>query len=168
MKCILAIDPGASGGFAWNDITGTRVNCLPMPDTDPERVALIRMAAHINEPIVVIEQVWGHIGTAQTGASMFSFGENYGFLQGVILTIGLPLVFVTPRTWQKSLNLGKKKDFNYETTFVRGKKKGQVKIANSWKDHLMCKAFELYPKVTGINEKTADALLILHYGLKNL
>jgi hypothetical protein len=148
MKRILAIDPGANGGFAWNDITGTRTTCIPIPETDGDKVAVIRVAARLHNPIVIIEQVGGYIGKFQTGSSMFRFGENFGFLQGVVQTLGLTMVLVTPQKWQKALGLGAKKDYD-----------------NKWKHHLKEKAQQLYPRVGGITLKTADALLILHYGI---
>ena len=147
MKKILAIDPGASGGFAWNDITGTRIAVKAMPETEGDIIALLRNAAHLNMPTVLMERVVGYIPGGGFGSG-FSFGENFGFLKGVVQALGLQLVMVQPKAWQKALTLGAKKDYD-----------------NKWKHHLKEKAQQLYPRIDGITLKTADALLILHYGI---
>lgn len=158
---VLAIDPGATGGFAWNDITGTRISCASMPETNTEILALIKLTTY-HKPIVVMEQVSGFIGKAHPGSAMFSFGENFGFLKGIILTLGLQLVLVTPQKWQKATIPGRKKDFNFEHVLTKGKRKGQTVTKNSWKDNLIGHAKRLYPKVN-VTKSTADALLILYY-----
>jgi len=147
MKLFLAIDPGASGGFAWNDITGTRTLCAPMPDTEGSIVELFRKTATFRT--VVLEQVVGYIPGGGFGSG-FSFGENFGFLKGVIQACGVPMVLVRPQVWQKTLSLGSKKDWD-----------------KKWKAHLRERAQQLYPKTQGITLKTADALLILNYGINH-
>jgi hypothetical protein len=162
MKLFLAVDPGASGGLAWNDITGTRINCTPMPEDDKSICSLIVMLSFYR-PTVVIEHVSGFIGKAHPGGAMFSFGENFGFIKGVTLALELELVLVRPNLWQKCIIPGRKKDFNFESVLTKGERKGQTVIKNKWKDNLINHANIFYPKVQGINPKTADALLILHY-----
>lgn len=163
MTRFLAIDPGANGGLAWNDITGTRFGCLRMPETESATILALRCRAK-SSPVVIMEQVWGHIGKMQTGASMFSFGENYGFLKGVIQTLDLPLLLVTPRVWQKALELGKKKDYDYPSTITKGERKGEPITRNAWKEHLVQTADKYYPQLYPTTE-TADAILIMHYGI---
>jgi hypothetical protein len=165
MKLFLAIDPGASGGLAWNDITGTRINCCPMPKTEAEIIALIAILHNSGavRRTVVMEQVSGFIGKAQPGGAMFSFGEGFGFLKGIILTIGLELILVTPQRWQRSTIPGKKKDYDYQSALKSGPRKGMIVTKNSWKENLTAKAFEIYPNVKNVTPKTADAILILHY-----
>ena len=34
--------------------------------------------------------------------SMFSFGTNYGYIQGVLSALGIPYQLVSPRVWKKS------------------------------------------------------------------
>ena len=146
MKQILAIDPGASGGFAWNDITGTRIKCLPMPETEGDIIALIRDRKTYTTT-VLMEQVVGFIPGGGFGSG-FTFGTNFGFLKGVVQALGLQLELVRPPKWQKALSLGAKKDYD-----------------KKWKHHLKERAQQIYPRCDGITLKTADALLILYYGL---
>ena len=166
MKRILAIDPGINGGIAWNDITGTRFFCAPMPATETEIVEFLKQR-RTEAQTVFIEKVSGFAGVSRTGAAMFSFGENFGFIKGVLTTLGFQGILVTPQRWQKELSLGTKKEFNYETILTKGKNKGKPVVKSNWKQHLLEEAQQLYPN-NQITLKTADAMLILHYGLKYL
>ena len=149
MKNILAIDPGASGGFAWRDILG-KVHTLKMPDTEGDVVSFIRSRA-CDGCTVVLEQVGGFIqGNPAPGSTMFNFGEGFGIIKGATQALGVPLVMVRPQAWQKALSLGNKKDYD-----------------KRWKPHLKEVAQRLYPSID-ITLKTADAILILHYAEKYL
>jgi len=145
MKTIIAIDPGANGGFSWNDVTGTRISCLPMPATEGDIIALFTLLAH-HRPTVVMEQVVGFIPGGGGGA-MFSFGEGFGFLKGVAQALKMPLVLVRPQKWQKDLSLGTKKSYEKQ-----------------WKNHLKERAQQLYPNCK-VTLKTADSLLILNWAM---
>ena len=150
MKRIVAIDPGASGGFAW--ATDYGVVCRPMPQTEGDVVALLRSLSCGNPDLVVMEQVGGYIGGAGApGSAMFNFGMNFGVIKGAVQAFGMPLHTVYPQKWQKALSLGNKKDWDKQ-----------------WKNHLKEKAQSLYPNTDGITLKTADALLILAYAVDNL
>lgn len=164
MKHFLAIDPGASGGLAWNSFV--ELSCDKMPKTEKEIVNLI-CGLTFERPTVVLEQVGGFIGKGQPGSSMFSFGENFGLIKGIVLTLGLELITVTPQRWQRATIPGKKKDFNYEAVLSKGKRKGQVVIKNSWKENLCNHASAMFPDLQ-VTKQTADALLILNYAIKNL
>lgn len=54
-----------------------------------------------------VEQVWS--SPAMGVVSAFSFGENSGFLRGVLLARRIPTDFVRPAQWQTGLGLPKKK-----------------------------------------------------------
>jgi hypothetical protein len=157
MKPILAIDPGASGGFAWTDSSG-RVHCMKMPENEHDIVLFIRSRS-CDGIEIIIERVVGYIPGGGAG-QMFAFGENFGLLKGITQGLGIPLTLVRPAKWQKYFEFGGKK--------TRFTKKGQeVKDNTEWKNRLKAKAFKLYPSLAP-TLKTADALLILHYAQKNL
>lgn len=146
---VLGVDPGASGGIALT--VGGDVSSWPMPPTEGDVVELLRSieTRHPNARMVAyVEEVGGYVGSAQPGAAMFKFGRNFGFLLGVLQTRGWHLHLVRPQKWQKQFGLG-------TVTSSGGKTK--------WKQKLKAEAQRLFPgqKVT---LKTADALLILHYG----
>lgn len=147
---LLAVDPGASGGMAVWDGFGTRA--IPYPDTEGDTLAAIRQFGEghdVGDGVAVVEAQVGVMGPniKVSPASMFTFGRNYGFMLGVLQTLGWKLHLVRPMAWQKSLSLGTKKAHGGNTP---------------WKNHLKAHAQRLYPdqKVT---LRTADALLILEY-----
>ena len=150
MKTILAIDPGTSGGIAFFGV-GPAV-AYAMPATFGDTVALLREFAataategHTIE--CVLERVGGFVGKGQPGSAMFRFGESFGFLQGVIQTLGIPLVLVRPQDWQKGFSLG--------TASSCANKR-------DWKNKLKDEAQRRYPHLK-VTLATADALLLGTY-----
>ena len=146
MKRILAIDPGASGGFAWLD-SNLSPHCRPMPQAEGDVISFLRHQSCLGFELVVMEQVGGYIGGAGApGSAMFNFGMNFGIIKGAVQAFGMPLVTIYPQKWQKALSLGSKKDYDKQ-----------------WKNHLKETAQRIFPSCDGITLKTADALLILYY-----
>ena len=150
MTTVIAIDPGAKGGLALfnNGITV----CWPLPETDGDRLQellAIRDAAALegSEIRCVIEQVGGFIGKGQPGSAMFKFGAGYGFLLGVIQTLGIPLARVTPQVWQKVFGLGTR---------------ASCASPREWKNKLKAEAQRRFPHLP-VTLQTADALLILEW-----
>jgi hypothetical protein len=149
MTRILAIDPGASGGIAYHD--GEATTLYPMPETEGDKRDLLSELTLSGTPgkiYAYMEQVGGYLaGAKMPGSRMFSFGEGYGFIKGVLMTQCIPLELVTPQKWQKALSIAEKD---------KAERKRRLKA----------KAQQLYPMVDGITLKTCDALLILHYALQ--
>ena len=153
MSVIIAIDPGVSGGvavFAFN-----KTVCHAMPDTEGDRLELIRDLARSAEVegvhcVCVLEEVNGFVGKAQPGSAMFKFGEHYGFIKGVVQTLGIRLVLVRPQVWQKYYSLG---------TASRCASKTE------WKNKLKAEAQRRFPQLT-VTLATADALLILEWAVQ--
>lgn len=141
---ILAVDPGASGGFAWRDASG-KVHCIPMPETEGDVITFLRSRS-CDGCEVYMELVGGFIaGATAPGSHMFNFGEGVGIIKGAVQAFGMKLIMVRPQAWQKALSLGSKKDYD-----------------KAWKSHLKERAQQLYPD-QHITLKTADSLLILNY-----
>lgn len=156
MKTTIAIDPGASGGIAFQQ-GDSRPEAIKMPETEGDianTLCAIYQRAQSPESIVAyIEQVGGYTkGNPAPGSAMFNFGRNFGFLLGCLQVLRIRTELLTPGKWQKPLGLGVAGDCISKT---------------EWKNKLKAKAQQLYPnhKVT-LN--TADALLILEYGRKQL
>ena len=152
MKTILAIDPGHSGGLAVSWFGKTE--CWPMPETEGDRLALVReirsaALAEGGELVCVLEEVGGFAGKAQPGSAMFRFGENYGFLKGVIQALEIRLVLVRPQVWQKGFGLGTASACASKTI---------------WKNKLKAEAQRRFPHFR-VTHKTADALLILEHSI---
>jgi len=152
MRTVIAIDPGLSGGVAvW---TFGVAGCRPMPRTDGDILALVRgiMSASAKsgaETVCALEAVSGFAGKAQPGSAMFKFGDQFGFLKGVLQTLGIRLELVRPQVWQKAFGLGTASACASKTI---------------WKNKLKAEAQRRFPHLE-VTLKTADALLILEYGL---
>lgn len=153
---ILAIDPGAHGGYAVYDHNAVYAEKIPETEGDIldafQNLAFQWQAEGI-DPVAVIEDQVGCVGPQirVSAASMFKFGRGFGFLLGVLQTLKFRIELVRPMTWQKSLSLGTKSDLS----------------KTEWKNKLKAKAQQLYPQVE-VTLATADALLILEYArLKN-
>lgn len=147
MKTIIGIDPGKTGGIAvryWNGFLATD----PMPETEGDFVGLMfdvlsRIGEH--NVVAVIEHVSAFPG--QGAAAMFTFGEGFGFMKGVFMTLEVPIELVRPQKWQKHFSLGTKK------------KAGDRR---RWKNKLKAHAQRLFPEVE-VTLENADALLILKW-----
>jgi hypothetical protein len=171
MKTIIAIDPGASGGFAIMQSDGS-VIAKKMPDT--EGAILDTLEGFIEtatEGVVChMEQVGGFIGgQGQPGSRMFEFGHGVGFLHGIIATNRIRLELVTPQKWQKALGLGSISQFypaNYKTLDEAAAKTARANAKRDWKNKLKSLAERLYPSVK-VTLATADAILILEYAVRS-
>ena len=71
---------------------------------------------------------------------MFSFGQGYGFLRGLLTAYRIPFQTVSPSTWQKALGCLTKGD----------------------KSVTRRKAQEMFPSVE-VTNRNADALLLAWY-----
>jgi len=119
----IGIDPGLTGVIAVL-CNGDLVDIWDMPAIKAPKgrgniVSPQLLAGIIKEIIdaidddcdisVNIEQVSAMPG--QGVSSMFKFGRCFGVIEGVIAAYGLPVHYVTPQKWKKSVGLiGKDKD----------------------------------------------------------
>lgn len=115
MSLVVGIDPGLTGALALLD--GER--CMELEDMP---VADGRVSAPIlgdlllgwgeaygHEMRVILEDVAARPG--QGVSSMFKFGRCVGAVEGVVGSLTLPLVYVTPARWKRSAGLtGREKD----------------------------------------------------------
>lgn len=144
----IAIDPGASGGLAWQDADGQPQSCK-MPATEGDVVDLLRSLAISAPATAYVEKVGGFTGQGQPGSAMFTFGRGVGVLHGALLALGVRVIEVTPQKWQGYIGIGTSKGSVSKT---------------AWKNKLKSEAQRRFPdqKVT---LSTADALLMLEYAL---
>lgn len=150
MKTIITVDPGKSGGLVCKS-DDQPVLAVPMPATEGDLVQLLHQwVTHPRETIAVVEEVGGFVGKAQPGSRMFAFGRGFGFLLGVLQSMGVRVELVRPQKWQKALGLGSA---------------GDCASATIWKNKLKAQAQRLHP---GINVTLAvsDALLLLEYAVR--
>ena len=137
---IVGIDPGKGGGIASLSNVGTiRVhNCPEVIYEMADILYKCRNYAYIeNEPLfAAIEFV--HAFPTDSASSAFKFGTNYGLWLGILETLRIPYVKVSPQRWMR--------DFQPLSKDKRTRKKELKEIAK-----------DIYPKAT---LKTADAILI--------
>jgi len=145
---ILAIDPGASGGLAWNDVDGT-VHAEPMP------VGMTAQADKIREIILsrvtsaiecVIEKVGGYM-PGNSGPAAAKFARHCGNLEAILYCYGVPTYQVSPQKWMKALG-----------PFPKDKKERKNAIKE--------KMGRLYPHLS-VTLKTADALGLFTYTIED-
>lgn len=105
---VVGIDPGKSGGLCILD-NELIMNLIPMPlnsDGDIDFGEIARFLECWHPKVVYIEKVGARPHQGVT--SMFNFGFGTGGLYGICATLKLPVVNVSPQTWQKFL-MGKEK-----------------------------------------------------------
>ena len=148
VKTIIAIDPGASGGFcqfigdkaiqAWkftslSDFVDDLFEIKDDPDLTLE---------------LVLEDVPPFAGKNIPSSTGFKLGKSCGFYEGVARGLRIPCHMVRPQTWQKGFGGVKGQSTSIKKRIL--------------KDH----ASRLYPQLgKQITLATADAVLIGHYHL---
>ena len=96
----IGIDPGRKGGYAW--IWDGTVTVHPWDDET--FVQDMHMLSLCNDkPIVAVEKVGAMPGQGVTG--MFSFGQSYGFILGVLAAFGIGYQLVPPTVWKREFGL---------------------------------------------------------------
>jgi len=182
MKSLIAIDPGCSGGIAYQTVDGVKV--INMPETRRDTIDSLRiiLTRCIPSATAYIEKVASYIPDG--GASqMFEFGRNVERVGCILETLGVPIIEVRPQEWQKGLSLGnsdrhrvpssprgaskeEKKAFKLTNAeLIKGIKTANAKAKRDWKTRLKAEAQRRWPdqKVT---LSTCDALLILSYAIQ--
>ena len=106
----IGIDPGASGAFAVLDENGAHV--FPWGSEGFKRVLLIARSKADGQVMACVEKVGAMPGQGVT--SMFSFGKNAGYIEGVLEAIGIPYQLVSPQKWKKEYSLGSDKKQSIE------------------------------------------------------
>lgn len=143
---IIAVDPGASGGIAW-DNHGV-IGAAGMPASVCDTIDLMRGLVVGNpHPEIWIEDIPKFVGKAIPSSSAAVLFRNFGYIEGAATALGIRVVLVKPHDWQKHFKLGTKKDCSGTT---------------EWKNKLKSEAVRRFPTLD-VTLKTADALLILDY-----
>ena len=148
----IGIDPGVGGGIAYTSPLGDRV--MAMPETlHDTRLALnnILDMQQDGRTRCYIEELPKFVRIIPS-STVFVMARNYGQLEGILCTYGIPIVHVRPQVWQGALGLGHK---------------DKSQAPSAWKNKLKSKAQLLFPE-EHVTLKTADALLILHAAVNKL
>lgn len=153
MKAYIGIDPGSSGAIVAIIETGQVIVLRLNKCTDKDVWDFLNSLSFDYECKCVKEKVWAMPATNGDGSkrgmgamTSFVFGENNGFVRGLLVAAAIPYEEKIPQTWQKSF----------------GFKKEKGESQTSYKKRMRTKAEQLYPNIK-ITADVADALLIAHY-----
>ena len=113
VKVYIGIDPGKNGGIGAIYSNG-ETYAVKCPETVQDmadeldniiitketcKITNIKTLTGMNKPTLAIEKV--HAFPGQGVTSMFNFGKGYGQWLGIIATMGIPYIEVSPFKWQK-------------------------------------------------------------------
>ena len=101
----IGIDPGAKGGYAVisKSETGQAVFVYPWDDTFFAMEMANLMSLKSQGIVAAVEKVGAMPGQGVT--SMFNFGKNAGYIEGVLSALGIPYQLVPPAKWKKEFSL---------------------------------------------------------------
>jgi len=99
-RVFIGIDPGIKGGiaFIYNDTYYAKQTPPTVAEMADELITLQEMGPDL-PMYCCIESV--HSMPGNSGRSMFTFGTNYGEWLGILATLKIPYIQVTPHKWMK-------------------------------------------------------------------
>jgi crossover junction endodeoxyribonuclease RuvC len=108
--CILAIDPGLTGGVALYFPAQDAITAEDMPVVggDVDVATLSARIAQMKPDLAIVELVASRPG--QGVASVFRFGVGFGMVRGVVAASGVPMHLVTPAKWKRHFGLDSDKE----------------------------------------------------------
>ena len=112
----VGVDPGQKGGYAVisKSDTGQAVFAYPWDDTFFAMEMANLMSLKSQGIVAAVEKVGARPG--QGTVSMFNFGKNAGYIEGVLSALGIPYQLVPPAKWKKEFSLiGKDKQASITT-----------------------------------------------------
>jgi hypothetical protein len=149
MSVLIAIDPGMSGGIAWQ-VDGGLPAVEKMPETERDIADLLGdLVMNLEDHCAYVEDV--PIGMPGKGAASSKLNANAGFIRGVLAAHNVRVVMTRPAKWQQYFSVGKRSGCASDT---------------EWKNKLKQVAQRLFPALK-ITLQTSDALLLLEYARKN-
>jgi len=161
MKIIIGIDVGLDGGIATLLDTGSeiRARAIAMPTITNgtkrryDMTAIRKLIFDTYPNLVAIEKQQAM--PKQGGVSMFSLGEGFGILTGIVTGLGFAMMHVPPKVWQKEAHCGISGDST--------KAKSIIAAQNLFPDLSLLAT----PKCTKPHDGMADALLLAWWALRN-
>ena len=145
----IGIDPGKNGGIAFIDTFQQSYDVYVFSEETLLK-KLYRFSKYKTDSIkCVLEKVNAMPG--QGVVSMFNFGMNFGFIQGVLKAYGIPYELVTPQKWKKEFSCTSDKNTSIE-------------VCKRLFPNVNLKATERCKKD---HDGIAEALLIAEYGRRH-
>jgi crossover junction endodeoxyribonuclease RuvC len=111
----IGVDPGQRGGYAVISTSETGQAVFAYPWDDTFFVTEMQALSHTGNGIVAaVEKVGAVHGNGIV--SMFNFGKNAGYIEGVLSALGIPYQLVPPNVWKREFSLiGKDKQASITT-----------------------------------------------------
>lgn len=108
MKTYIGIDPGKSGALALLTEDG---QCTVVPFQESTYTAILKAASGPSS-VCCLEKVGAMPG--QGVVSMFNFGHNLGYIEGLLQAFDIPYQLVPPQTWKKEFCVTSDKNTSIE------------------------------------------------------
>ena len=108
MKTYIGIDPGKSGSLALLTEDG---QCTVVPFQESAYTAILKAASGPSS-VCCLEKVGAMPG--QGVVSMFNFGHNLGYIEGLLQAFDIPYQLVPPQTWKKEFCVTSDKNTSIE------------------------------------------------------
>lgn len=151
MSLYIGLDPGKKGAMAimgYSNTTGERYMMKIIP-FDPQEY--IKTLKQFKGATVCIEQV--HSLPREGVKSVWSFGQTYGWLLGVLDAVGLSYQTVPPNLWKKDFSL------------LRAEKKQSIEVCKRLFPGVELRRTE---KCRTDDDNMADAALICEYARRHM
>lgn len=109
----VGIDPGKSGAITvMNQLSDNGKIYMDSKPFDEEILIDICKELSGEKVKCCLEKVNAMPGQGVT--SMFNFGQNFGFIQGVLKSFGIPFQLVPPQKWKKEFSVNSNKNTSIE------------------------------------------------------
>ena len=108
MKTYIGIDPGKSGALALLTEDG---QCTVVPFHESAYTEILKLASGPSS-VCCLEKVGAMPG--QGVVSMFNFGHNLGYIEGLLQAFDIPYQLVPPQTWKKEFCVTSDKNTSIE------------------------------------------------------
>ena len=108
MKTYIGIDPGKGGALALLTEDG---QCTVVPFHESAYTVILKAASGPSS-VCCLEKVGAMPG--QGVVSMFNFGHNLGYIEGLLQAFDIPYQLVPPQTWKKEFCVTSDKNTSIE------------------------------------------------------
>lgn len=110
----IGIDPGKNGAITvMNQLSQSgRIYIEAKPFSEDVLISLCKEISEEPSKKCCLEKVNAMPGQGVT--SMFNFGQNFGFIQGVLKSFEIPYQLVTPQRWKKEFGITADKNTSIE------------------------------------------------------
>lgn len=146
----IGIDPGKRGAFALIRPLASGGALVDVRPWDEEDFLDAMTDVAQDDCAVCLEHVSAMPGQGVT--SMFTFGQNFGFIQGVLTAYAIPFELVRPQKWKKEFS-------------VTGDKNSSIAVCRRLFPHVSLRRSEACRKD---DDGMAEALLMAEYARRKL